>query len=226
MVNYSNGKIYKIEAINAPDDEKVYVGSTTKQYLSQRMDTHRRGYKCYKNGKAGKVMSYELFDKYGIENCSIILIELVNANSKDELTSREKYYIQTMNSINKCITGRTQKEYREDNREKCKTIQREYYEKNKEYVLERNNKYKEDNEEKFKEYFKKYNFNRRDEMKVYKQEYHIRNKEEIKNKKIAYREQNKEDIKLKKKEYYVANKEAINAKRKELYRLQKEHTTK
>ena len=40
MINYSNGKIYKIEPINGEDGD-VYVGSTTKEYLSQWMATHR-----------------------------------------------------------------------------------------------------------------------------------------------------------------------------------------
>ena len=45
MVNYNNGKIYKIE--NNIDD-MIYIGSTTKQYLSQRMDKHRSSYKRWK----------------------------------------------------------------------------------------------------------------------------------------------------------------------------------
>ena len=69
MVNYGNGKIYKIEPICDHDDGDVYIGSTTKQYLSQRMDTHRTGYKSWRIGKHGKTSSYILFEKYGIENC-------------------------------------------------------------------------------------------------------------------------------------------------------------
>jgi hypothetical protein len=42
MVNYGNGKIYKIESHLG---DKIYIGSTTKQYLSQRMDKHRSEYR-------------------------------------------------------------------------------------------------------------------------------------------------------------------------------------
>jgi hypothetical protein len=44
MPNYKQGKIYKIVAIDGPDDE-IYIGSTTKKYLSERMSPHRNGYK-------------------------------------------------------------------------------------------------------------------------------------------------------------------------------------
>ena len=50
MVNYGNGKIYKIEPICDHDEGEVYIGSTTKDYLSQRMDTHRADYKSWLKG--------------------------------------------------------------------------------------------------------------------------------------------------------------------------------
>ena len=55
--------------------------------------------------------SFELFKKYGIENCNIILLELVNAKCKDELHSREAYYIKTLKCVNKVVPTRTMKEY-------------------------------------------------------------------------------------------------------------------
>ncbi len=42
MVNYQNGKIYKIVALDGTEDE-IYIGATAKKYLSQRMQTHRDG---------------------------------------------------------------------------------------------------------------------------------------------------------------------------------------
>jgi hypothetical protein len=101
MVKYSNGKIYKIEALNGKEGD-IYIGSTTKEYLSQRMDTHRGGYKNWlKNGKNGDLTrSYIIFEKYGIENCTITLLELVNAKCRDELLQREKHYIRSLNCIN------------------------------------------------------------------------------------------------------------------------------
>ena len=103
MVNYGNGKVYKIQPICEHNEDEVYIGSTTKKYLSQRMDTHRSGYKRWLAGRAGNVKSYWLFDKYNIENCRIVLIESVCANDKDELDSREAYHIQNIKCVNKNV---------------------------------------------------------------------------------------------------------------------------
>ena len=73
MVNYQNGKLYKIESHQG---DKIYIGSTTKEYLSQRFVAHRDDYKQYKKGKTiGKMTSFNLFDEYGLDNCFITLIE-------------------------------------------------------------------------------------------------------------------------------------------------------
>ena len=39
--DYSKGKIYKIEPIVEHEPTEIYIGSTTKEYLSQRMVTHK-----------------------------------------------------------------------------------------------------------------------------------------------------------------------------------------
>ncbi len=70
MVNYNNGKIYKIEPLNGEEGD-IYIGSTTKELLSQRMDTHRSDYKQFLNGKQNNITSTKLFDKYGVENCKL-----------------------------------------------------------------------------------------------------------------------------------------------------------
>ena len=63
MKNYNNSKIYKIEPICDHDEWDIYIGSTTKQYLCQRMDEHRCSYKKWKNNKHGKTQVFEIFDK-------------------------------------------------------------------------------------------------------------------------------------------------------------------
>jgi hypothetical protein len=155
MVNYNNGKVYMIQPIMEHDEHEIYIGSTTKKYLSQRMEKHRSGYKCWKNGKGKKVMCFDIFDKYGIENCQILLIENVHANSKDELISREGYYIRNMKCINKNIAGRTEKEYRKeyykDNKDKAKLYIFEYRKNNKEIIKKHTHKYYVNNKEKINE---------------------------------------------------------------------------
>ena len=170
MVNYNNGKIYKI--CSKTMEGEIYIGSTTKQYLSQRMDSHRHNYKRWKNEKNPKhIRSYDIFDKYGLENCEIILIESVNCNSKEELHRREAFYIKSMKCVNHVIPLRTEKEYREDNKEHILAIHRKRYQENVEV---------------------------RDKIKDLGKVYRDANVEMFKERKKLYREINKEAIKLRK----------------------------
>ena len=110
MVNYNQGKIYRIVPNCEHEPHYQYIGSTTKEYLSQRMVEHRAHYKRFKDGKRDLTTSYIIFDKYGIENCSIILIESVDANTKEELLRRERHHIEANSCINKHIPLKTQEE--------------------------------------------------------------------------------------------------------------------
>ena len=125
--NYQNGKIYKIEPINGEDGD-IYIGSTTKEYLSQRMTAHRSSYNQWKKGKSTNTTSFYLFEKYGKENCNIILLENSPCNSKDQLIAKEAYYIRLLPCINKNIPGRAQKEYKNENKEHIKETDKKYYE--------------------------------------------------------------------------------------------------
>ena len=128
MVNYQNSKLYKIEPIIDHEEGDIYIGSTTKTYLSQRMDTHRADYKRWKLGKGSRVRSFDLFDKYGIDNCQILLIESYPCETRDELTSREGHFIRTLKCVNKNVAGRSYKET-------CK----QYYENNSDKINEKRN---------------------------------------------------------------------------------------
>jgi hypothetical protein len=149
--DYSRGKIYKIEPINGEDGD-IYIGSTTKERLSQRMTAHRKDYKYWKSGgKGDKITSYELFDKYGIENCNIYLLELVNATTLDEIKAREGFYIKSLKCVNKYVAGRTNKEYREDNKEIIKEMKKEYRNNNVDKIKESKREYYEENKLKINE---------------------------------------------------------------------------
>ena len=73
MVNYQNGKIYKI--INESNDI-VYIGSTT-QPLSHRYTKH----------------------KHKAPNHKIILIENYACNSKEELCMKEQEFIEQYDNL-------------------------------------------------------------------------------------------------------------------------------
>ena len=125
-MDYQNGKIYRIESTKG---NKAYIGSTTKKYLSQRMDNHRCKYKDWKKGSdQGKYSSFILFEEYGLDNCNIILIESCPCNSKDELRAREAHHIRAdKNCVNNVIPQRTIEEYYNDNKEDLNAKSRKYY---------------------------------------------------------------------------------------------------
>ena len=116
MVNYRNGLIYKIVSKYT---DLCYVGSTT-QSLSKRLSQHRSE---FKNG--GKSCSSKEILKYGDVN--IILIEKYPCDDKMELTKQERFHIERLNCVNKCIPGRTLKEYYIDNKDRIKLYRQENF---------------------------------------------------------------------------------------------------
>ena len=199
MTDYSKTKIYKIESHLG---DNIYVGSTSKEYLSQRFQQHKSSYKLWKLGKSNKIRAYELFEEYGFENCQIVLIESYPCNCKDEKNLREGHYIKELNCVNKNVAGRNPKEsmkaYQES--DKGKETRKEYLQSDK--YKNTQNAYLES--DKGKETKKAY----RDSG---------RKKEVVKD----YYETNKETISKHKKSYYLKNKEKILEREKQNYQLKK-----
>lgn len=130
MSNYSNGKIY---ALKSKQTDEVYIGSTV-QTLSIRLSDHKTNYKMWLNGKYHYVSSFEIC-KY--DDCFIELIEEYPCKTKEELFKREGEIQKQIKCINKCIAGRTQKEYNENNKEKIYIQRKEYRTTNKERIKEK-----------------------------------------------------------------------------------------
>ena len=208
MVNYSNGKIYKIEPIGGGDVGDVYIVSTTNEYLSQRMVQHRSDYRRWKNGKGSNVTSFQLFEKFGIEKCQITLIDLVNATSKDDLHTRERHYIQSLPCVNRYVPLRTNSEYYQANRPRISEYQTKYYQANKEKCREYQQAFNENNPE--------YNTEYREANKKKIAEYYQTNKERFHEQQRLYRQINKVQLAKNKRLYRQANKEQL-AKKKRLY---------
>ena len=96
MVNYQNAKIYKIWS---PSTDKIFIGCTTENLLSQRIAHHISEYKRYLSGKDNiKSTSYDIIS---LGDAVIELIELFPCNSKDELLKRQAYHINLNKDI--CI---------------------------------------------------------------------------------------------------------------------------
>lgn len=140
MVNYANAKIYKIvDNTNG----KIYVGSTCKQYLSSRLAGHVGNYKLYLQGTYNFVTSFEIIKN---EDYDMILIEHVNCTTKDQLHERERYYIETLDCVNKSVPGRMkkeyQKQYQKDKKDQIQQYKQQYQITNKDRIQQyQNEKY-------------------------------------------------------------------------------------
>jgi hypothetical protein len=128
MVNYSNSKVYKIVSSQT---DKIYIGSTTKKYLSQRMDGHRHDFKKHQEGKRHEVTSGKLLQ---FDDATIVLLKAFpNCKSKDELRSKEQYYLEQNRDIcvNKCnaigLDKNNAKKYKQEYYLQNKDAHRAYY---------------------------------------------------------------------------------------------------
>ena len=147
MPDYSKSKIYKIVPTCEYDEGDEYFGSTIRP-LSERMNNHRGSFKSEK----GKCNSKILFEKYGVENCKIELVEEYPCDNREQLEKKEGEYIRANKCINKYIAGRTNgnireyqkiyhKQYHLENLEKLREKKKQYYLDNKEYIKEKSNQY-------------------------------------------------------------------------------------
>lgn len=203
MVNYAEGKIYKIISLIEGNND-IYIGSTTVS-LANRLAEHVSQYKRYRDGKSTKyISSYKIIE---LGNYDIILIEEVKCDNKSQLHAREAYHIKNEQCVNKVIPKRTKKEYANDNYEKIKEYKTEYRNKNKDKIREKRKVYDEKNKDKKEAY-----------VKQYRQE----NKDKKKETDKKYQQENIEKIRQYRKQYYLENKNLLDAKCKERYQRQKE----
>ena len=206
MVNYANSKIYKIYPISGEDE--CYIGSTVNS-LCRRMAGHREEYKRQHDMT---ITSKILFNKYGINNCKIQLLELCPCDTKEQLHAREGYHIRNNNCVNKNIPNRTNKEWREDNKEYLNKKKKEYYNDNRKQLIAKVKQYCKDNEEHVKNYQKQYRESNKDNNAEYQKKYNEINKDRLNEYRQQYRDNNKEIIAKRDKKYREANKEVIKLK--------------
>ena len=153
MKRYEKGQIYQICDIGYT---VFYIGSTC-QTLSKRFSIHKKKYCEYKKGKPDCDRRVnQIFDQFGIENCKIEHIEHFPCESKSELLKREGHYIRNTDCVNKIVSGRTGKEYRKDNEEKCRQNKQNYWNDNHEYLLYQKQIYRQLNPDVIKRNSKEY----------------------------------------------------------------------
>ena len=133
MPDYENGKIYEIVPMCEHEEHEIYIGSTTRKYLSQRLQEHKNDYKRYLKEKYSHVTLYKLFIKYGVDNFNIYLLENYKSNDVNQLKAKEGEYIRNNKCINKKTEGRTRQEYNDTHKEE----KHEWYMKHRNEILER-----------------------------------------------------------------------------------------
>jgi hypothetical protein len=148
MVNYQLGKIY---IITSETNKLLYVGSTAQLYISTRLQGH---IKDFKQGRIS-CCSFKLMD---CEDYNIKLLKEFPCCNKKQLEREEGFWIlhykeQTdYTCVNKNIAGRTNKEWREANKEYIS----DYLEANKDHISLRGKGYREANKNHIAEYSKIY----------------------------------------------------------------------
>ena len=163
-MDYKNGKIYSIRSYQT---DQIYIGSTT-QSLSKRFSKHKSDYKKYI--KCNNICYISSFKILQFEDAYIELLEECPCENKEQLCKREGELIRIYDCVNKVISGRTRKEYKEQNKDKIK----EYYDKNKDTILEKQKILYQENKDKKKEYYNK----NKDKIKEYQKIYRAKNKDE------------------------------------------------
>ena len=133
-MDYKNGKIYRLVC---NDTGLQYIGSTT-QPLSKRLYEHKKDYGRWKEGKRNMISSVFIIEN---NNYEIVLVEEYPCENKNQLHSRERYWIEKMGCVNKYKPMRTKednmestKRYNENNKDKVKETQQNYREKNREVI--------------------------------------------------------------------------------------------
>ena len=173
MKDYSKGKIYIVR--NTIND-MVYIGSTI-QKLSERMRKHRSDW------RAGKrfVTVHKGFTEHGVDNFYIELYENFPCNNVEELRRREGEVQRLFKdkAYNRCIAGRTKKEWCEDNKDDIAAKHQKYYEKNHDKLLAKANKYYDANRDKVLANVKKYREINHEKKAEYNKIYNQKNKENI-----------------------------------------------
>ena len=130
MPNYKLGKIYKLVSNNTKD---IYIGSTCYKHLSKRLGNHRYDRKLYLEGKRKYDLSASHILKY--DDCQIVLIEDYPCDTKEQLLKRERYWIETLDCVNKYIPYRkNRKEIRDSWNKKNPTYFSDRYKAKKEEI--------------------------------------------------------------------------------------------
>jgi len=156
MVSYEKSIIYKL-CCKDTDVKDIYIGSTTN--FTRRKCEHK-GTCNNPNCKQYNYNVYKYIRNNGtFDNWDMVQIEEYKAKDKRDLHTRERYWIELLESkLNCVIPTRNKKEYRSENKVNIKEHSMKYRANNKDMLTEKNRIYNSENKDKIKEKNKKYYF--------------------------------------------------------------------
>lgn len=127
------GYIYKICCLDT-EIKDCYVGSTKNEKV--RKNGHK--VRCNGGGDKSNYYVYQFIrENGGWENWNMIRLEEFKFDERAQLNARERYWLETLGAtLNKQIPIRTQKEWREDNKEVLSEYSKEYNQNNREKIIE------------------------------------------------------------------------------------------
>lgn len=109
----------KVYAIRNQTSEDVYIGTTTKRYLSQRWAGHQCDYRRFQQGEGKWVASYLILA------CPTASIELLEECDDGVRKERERWWIETTpNCVNKHYKPKTDEELAEQRRKDTEKMRR------------------------------------------------------------------------------------------------------
>jgi group I intron endonuclease len=155
------GKIYKL--INDLND-KIYIGSSTYQYLSTRLRCHKNSSKNETGRRDSKL--YKYIREKGIEHFQIELIEEYTCETKQQLCEREQYWIEQLKPELNMFRAIANPNYEQECRDKNERCERSkaFYHSHKEEILKQNKLYREKNKDEISKRRKKYRDENKEEI--------------------------------------------------------------
>ena len=149
-IDYSKTNIYKLVNFYDLNDENIYVGYCTN--IVQRRYNHRTAC-CKPDNRDYNLKVYQFIrENGGWDQWEMILIEKYPCDDVDQARARERYWKKELNAtLNTNEPGRTQKEWREDNKEILAEKEKQYRKDNKQIIAEKNKDNYQNNKEKINE---------------------------------------------------------------------------
>jgi hypothetical protein len=127
MVNYANGKVYKL--VNDVDDA-VYVGCTCGK-LSERLNEHKKASRLKPNIRVYEHVTATGGWKDG--GWKIILLAETPCEDREQLHAHERHWVERVGTLNMRVPGRSKTEYvathREEQAEKARAYRAAHSEK-------------------------------------------------------------------------------------------------